>query len=181
MTIPRSSKLSVAVIGTRDPDADQLKAAEMVSFKLSRYFDCTIHTGAADGIDHVAMKACKPGMLHVYLPWLDYNWDLVPKHAKVTVYDPLVHQDWTKSLSLHPNPKKLTSAPRKLHARNYGICHGRDLVVAFPRNDGGGGTAQGIRIATQDKTPVIVRPSFAEFDLKELWLQTLSFSRIIPF
>lgn len=177
----RSSQPSVAIIGTRDPDGDQTKAAEMVAYKLSRHFDCTIHTGGADGIDHTAMVACKKGMLRVYLPWRGYNRDLIPEQAAVEIYDPRIHKDWTSSLSLHPTPSKLSNGPRCLHARNYGICHGRDLVVAFPRSDGGGGTAQGIRVARKEGIPLLVRKSLEEFDLNELWLQVLSLSRIVPF
>jgi DNA recombination-mediator protein A len=174
-------KPSVAIIGTRDPDADQIKAAETVAYKLSWHYDCTIHTGAAAGIDHAAMRACRRGNLYVYLPWKGYNRDLIPEHAIVEIYDPRAHKDWTASLVLHPASHKLANGPRSLHARNYGICAGRDLVLAFPRSDGGGGTAQGIRIANKYEAPVIVRPSFEEFSLDELMLQVLSASRIVPF
>lgn len=173
---------SVAIIGTRDPDSDQIKAAEMVSFKLSRHYDCTIHTGGAAGIDFAAMMACKKGMLRVYIPWKGYHTDLIPKHAVVEVYTPKMHHgDWSRSVSLHPNTGKLTESARRLHARNYGIVHGRDLVLAFPRSDSGGGTAQGMRIATREGTALIVRPSLKEFSLNDLWLQVLSLSRIVPF
>lgn len=172
---------SVAIIGTRDPDHDQLKAAELISFKLSRHFDCTIHTGGAIGIDFAAMVACKKGMLRVYAPWEGFHMDLIPRHATVEVYNPSVHATWTRSVAMHPAPQKLPDYARKLHARNYGIVHGRDLVVAFPQRNGGGGTAQGIRLAEAMGIPLIVRPCFAEFNLNELWLQVLSFSRIVPF
>jgi hypothetical protein len=137
----------VAIIGTRTPDKYQAEAAKDGARCVSE-IGCTVTTGAAFGIDTEAMTGATPGHLEVYLPWANYNSGLVPKHAKVTVYNPKIHIDWTASVKrYHPAPYVLTRGALALHARNFGIVNKAVAVVAFPDEKGEGGTAQGIRIA----------------------------------
>ncbi|TSA39542.1 hypothetical protein D4R30_00875 [archaeon] len=149
---------SVAIIGTRQPDTLQYQYAEELAEHLSHTFGVTIVTGGAYGIDQAAMAGALKPLLEVYLPWSTYNEHLVPADAgKIVVTNPTVHRQWFESVNrYHPNPAAVTTrGVRALHARNFGIVTGRDLVIAFPSDTGGGGTGQGIRIAEGESVPVL--------------------------
>lgn len=146
----------VAIIGTREPDQFQRHYALRLALTLSRDFGVTIVTGAAYGIDHAAMNGAIPGKLIAVLPWASYNQDIVPGWAKKRIYDPKRDLTWTESVRrYHPAPDKLTRGAFALHARNYGIIHKTCLTIAMPDDKGGGGTAQGIRIAKDLSIPVM--------------------------
>ena len=147
---------SVAIIGTRDPDANQDSTAHKLATYLSEQLCCTIKTGGAYGIDQAAMEGTAPGKLTVCLPWASYNSAIVPAHAIHLVYDKEIHTVWKDSVfQYHPAPLRLSGGAVALHARNYGIIEGCDLVVAMPNETGGGGTGQGIRVAKGLGIPVI--------------------------
>lgn len=171
----------IAVFGTRAPGGAVSQAvASLVNF-VSR-LGYTIRTGGAEGVDEAAMFATE-GRLEVMLPWATYNEALMGKVAAakkdlaITVYNPLFHQDWTKSVTdLHPYSKGLTRGPFALHARNYGIVAGSILGVAFPNyinNPNGGGTSQGIRIAKALGVPLIESPIGGEWTFESLLMRTL--------
>ena len=138
---------SFACIGTREPDAKQERiAAALVSMATAR--NGFVTTGAAQGIDLIAMQSAAEGRLHVYLPWESYNAGIIPVHAHRTVYDRVLHTAWTESvIKYHPAAARLSRGAFALHARNYGIVAPTQLVLAFPNEKGEGGTGQGIRIA----------------------------------
>jgi hypothetical protein len=148
--------LKVAIIGTRHADSTQRSIAAWASAALSTD-GFVISTGAADDIDSLAMAHCAPGRLAVYLPWASYNRHLVPRHARVTVYDQREHPQWSVSVEAnHPNPSALTRGAFALHARNYGIVEPPcALVIALPGKQDGG-TGQGMRIAKQLGIPLLV-------------------------
>jgi hypothetical protein len=55
----------------------------------------------------MVMQAAAPS-LEVYLPWAAYNRQIIPRAARVIVYDPYVHKTWTESVQLyHPPPPAL--------------------------------------------------------------------------
>lgn len=146
----------IAIIGTREPDVNQSIVAKNLAFSLTYLKGFVVKTGAAVGIDFIAMKASLVSQLEVYLPWGKYNMGAIPYGTKRVVYNPMVHRAWTESVTkFHPNPKALTNGAVCLHARNYGIVENCELVIAFPNAVGGGGTAQGIRIAKHLGIPVI--------------------------
>lgn len=137
----------VAIIGTRKPDENQ----ELAAFELARRLNSAgirTRTGAAFGVDNACMRGSVPSMLSVVLPWASYNREIVPAGCERIVFDPRVHDHWNKSVDkYHPKPSALTRGARALHARNFGIIEPCVAVVAMPDENGGGGTAQGIRIA----------------------------------
>lgn len=146
----------VAIIGTREPDPDQHRLARDLAALLSAGYGCTVATGGALGIDQAAMEGAEPGCLVVYLPWPSYNRAIIPPHARCIVADVRIHAAWFESVNVyHPAPARLSRGARALHARNYGIVHSSDLVLAFPNETGGGGTGQGIRLAQGMGIPVI--------------------------
>jgi hypothetical protein len=145
-----------AIIGSRTPDKAQEEVAYHLAWAITVIGGHTLRTGAAYGIDQKAMEGARPNHLEVFLPWSSYNRSIIPAGASVVVYTPSIHRDWTASVaSYHPNISALTHAAIALHARNFGIIHGCHGVVALPREDGGGGTAQGVRIANGLNIPVI--------------------------
>jgi len=148
-------KIEVAIIGSRDADDTQYEAAMGLAEGLSR-IGVYINTGGALRIDQAAMQGTIDGYLNVFLPWASYNAEIIPQHAKRTVYDSRIHTEWTISVQMfHPAPGRLTRGAFALHARNYGIIRPTKLVVAFPNETGGGGTGQGIRIAKHFGIPLI--------------------------
>lgn len=149
----------IAIIGTREPDGIQEIAAFELAFMLTLHYEIIVKTGAAMGIDHKAMQgaSCRiPILLEVVLPWDRYNHEIIPEGAKITVASSTRNPEWYRSVQdLHPAPYRLTTNARHLHARNYGIVEGTKLVVAMPNPKGGGGTAQGIRVARSLDIPVL--------------------------
>ncbi len=149
--------MDLAIIGTREPDANQIELAQEAAWILSSKYGVTIRTGGADGVDYLAMMNAEPGKLHVFLPWSNYNRDKIPSLAIRTVYDPKLNPLWTESVhKYHPNPAALTRGPLALHARNYGIVEGVDMCLALPGPNGTGGTGQGIRICRGLNIPIEV-------------------------
>ena len=149
--------ITVAIIGTRKPDVGQREYAELLAHRLSLNYEVTIATGGAVGIDEAAMRGALISRLVVYLPWASYNNYLLPRYATCVVAgDAETHPDWFASVeNYHPNPRALSRGMRALHARNFGIVSNSRLVLAFPSDDGGGGTGQGIRIAHGEGIPVM--------------------------
>jgi hypothetical protein len=147
--------LDLAIIGTREPDTFQAELAQEAAWAVSSQLGVKIRTGAADGIDSLAMKGTKPGLLNLFLPWSTYNQGKIPPLASRTVYDPKLHPLWTASVTkYHPNPKALSRGPFALHARNYGIVAGVTACLALPGPNESGGTAQGIRICRGMGIPI---------------------------
>lgn len=146
--IGRSAGDGYAIIGTREPDEEQSVVATQLAFAIAVIGGQKVRTGAANGIDHQAMLGTGGKNLQVFLPWRSYNSNLIPPMADIVVYDPVIHGEWTRSVSLyHPAAKRLSRGAFALHARNFGIIYGARGVIALPGPGGEGGTGQGIRIA----------------------------------
>jgi hypothetical protein len=170
--------LSLAIIGTREPDDFQYDTAEDLARYVSTEFGMRVRTGAANGIDHQAMKGTMAGKLDCCLPWFSYNRSIIPAHANCIVYDPWHDRAWSESVDKHhPNPDKLTRGARALHARNYGIIAPAYAALAFPGRGESGGTGQGIRIARDLGIPIYVRSrgemQGRETDVILTWLSAL--------
>lgn len=145
-----------AIIGTRDPDVAQAQVAYRLAWAIVHLGQHFVHTGAAYGIDQRAMEGTSGKNLKVFLPWSTYNTNIIPDLSVRVVYDPSIHRHWTSSVNrYHPAANRLSRGAFALHARNYGIVEGVSAVVALPREDGEGGTGQGIRIAKSLNIPVI--------------------------
>lgn len=160
--------MKVAVVGTRNPTSEQLDlCGRIVQVLMLIHPSVIISTGMAPGIDQKAVSEAFPNRLHLYLPWKSFEAQKIPVYAKVTVYDPKIHREWTDSVfKLHPAPDKLKSSYICLHARNYGILADQEWAsacIAFPRvkgygSDNLGGTGQAIRIADKLGIPKFVFP-----------------------
>ena len=149
--------MRLAIIGTRSPTRKQIEFAD-VAAEYAISLEHEIATGAAEGIDAVAIEAAerhkRVDLLHIYLPWSSFNSHLVPGRANVYVYTPGC--GWEESVyRLHPFSGELKPASFKLHARNYGIVAGADAVLALPGQEYGG-TNQGMRIAQDLAKPLRV-------------------------
>lgn len=158
LSVPQKSTEvdAYAIIGTRKPDEAQIEVAKTLAFAISCLRRFKVRTGAAYGIDKIAMEGTGGRNLEVYLPWESYNRDIIPPQATVVVYDPKVHVSWTASVKrFHPNPFILSHGATCLHARNFGIVSGCKGVIALPDETGGGGTGQGIRIAKALGIPIV--------------------------
>jgi hypothetical protein len=170
---------SVAVIGTRTPEKDEACAIYNLVTVLSS-LGYSISTGMAQGVDQVAAFAAVHG-LDVYLPWASYEEVALNElrklnpHLKVHVYNIHAAPDWTESVTkYHPAASSLTPGAFRLHARNYGIVAGRDLVVTLKSNrPGGGGTGQGIRIAKALGIPLVERVSGTDWNDVDLISEVL--------
>ena len=167
---------SIAIIGTREPDANQAGLASGLAEVLSVVHNWRISTGGAFGVDLAAMQGTAPGYLTVVLPWESYNLGIIPAHANRLVFNPRIHSKWADSVNqFHPAPDRLTRGARALHARNYGIVDGANIVVAMPDESGGGGTGQGIRVAKSLGIPVIqINRGSTIMSLDDLVRQVLS-------
>ena len=146
--VVEGNKAAYAIIGTREPDEFQAEIAFRLAWAISNLGNKIVRTGAANGIDKKTMDGTGGKNLEVFIPWHDYNRNTIPIGAYICVYNFADHGSWTDSVyNYHPNPSVLSRAAIALHARNFGIVGKAKAVIAFPRPDGGGGTAQGVRIA----------------------------------
>jgi hypothetical protein len=149
----------IAFIGTRDLPAvppaalDAYRQAALAAAARG----ATVVTGAAQGADQLAatLAISLGGRVHLVLPWEAYEyhwvrWALAHPGVTRAVYDPPEHAAWTESVfAHHPAGRKLAPGALALHARNFGIVSGADLVIALSKDCAGrhGGTAQGLRVA----------------------------------
>lgn len=124
-------------------------------------------TGGAEGVDQAAMLGASLGaaangldlkdVLTIYLPWKDYNAELLPAGARIVVggWD---EEDYRLG-RLHPAFDRVKSI-QKLMLRNAQIIRAADSVTALPRLDAQGmvtgGTAHGVSCANNLKKPLIL-------------------------
>lgn len=162
----------IAMIGCRD-----LAALEEIHPELVQLFrqvaawvahaGRALHTGAAPGADQAAAAEALAagGHVHLFLPdarfqvgWRRRLLAVYPERIVETIYDPERHPNWGVSVDLyHPNPKALTPAAERFHARNFGIVSGCGAVIALPKGPEPaewGGTGQGMRIALATGMPL---------------------------
>jgi hypothetical protein len=151
----------VAFIGSRD--LSQFSAEQLTLYK-STVLACVQHgyaivTGACSGADQIAAETALEagGKVLLVAPWNGYEREWIKilfdrygdAQVRTEFYEPKIHQKWTDSvLKLHPQGGRLKDSHVALHARNFGIVGRSTVVVALPNYEkGGGGTAQGLRVA----------------------------------
>lgn len=141
--------MRIACIGSRDITPLQEELFEAIGEWIvseGHY----ISSGAADGSDASFMiggNKVAPERVIAYLPWPKYNNQYIHPGNRV-LYQP--YPQWEElSKPFHGAWDKLSQGARKLMARNWGIVHRADKVIALlnHRKPGGGGTGQGWRIA----------------------------------
>ncbi len=130
-----------------------------------------LHTGAAQGADQAyavgALIAGGKVMLH--LPWETYEqlWirearSRFPDQVRTGSVERSPHYEKAESsvFVFHPAAQRLPRSVILLHARNYNVVcpYGNDhpvrFVVAIP-GPSGGGTMQGVRLASAFHIPVV--------------------------
>ena len=160
----------VAFIGTRTFETlpNNLRQLFCDAARYAATNGVTVVTGAAVGADQAAAHAALEagGHVRLVLPWPRYEAAWVndvhlahPGRTELVVYRPELHEEWTRSVfTYHAAANKLSRGALMLHARNYGIIAGAQVVITVPRSlTRFGGTGQGIRIAHGLKTPVYPR------------------------
>lgn len=149
-----------AGIGSRSTPSDLIALMEMISKKLNDS-GFLLRSGGADGADSAFEKFSSNK--EIFLPWDGFNGY---QHDGESYFDYLQCPGWSIAKqsveAFHPNPKKLSSAGRRLMARNAMQILGRDCktpadVVICWTKDGKevGGTSQAIRIARAKNIPVL--------------------------
>ena len=141
-----------AGIGSRKTPEDILKKMRVLGFVFAEA-GYILRSGGADGADTAFEQGCRAadGKREIFLPWKDFN-----KNGSELFPPSPAAFDMAKQF--HPAWDKLSTAGKKLHARNSHQVMGRDLttpvsfVLCYAE---GGGTEQAIRIATAAKIPVI--------------------------
>lgn len=89
----------------------------------------------------------------LYLPWPTYNNEYIIKGNKVA-FRPF-HEWFGPASQFHGGWDNLGQGGKKLMARNYGIVHKADAVLAYLNHNkrSGGGTGHGWRVAEHFKIP----------------------------
>lgn len=145
--------MRIAIIGTRNPTEPQIHRIKSIIDTISiKYPNSQIISGCAVGIDSIALTYAFNKNLYTIgcIPWKGFN-PLVQEFCKEiinlsTVSDALRIAAMESITKYHPNPKAVNRTASLLHARNYLIINAANLVIAAPK-DMGGGTMQGVRIA----------------------------------
>lgn len=157
---------SYAGIGKRRLTSREADLIRRIGAQLARD-GFVLRTGAAPGADQEfaegALAAagdvvlCLPSSRHEKA-WVD---DAGARYGAQVSVESLRNDDHEAMRSVaeyHPIGDRLEGYTVRLHARNYRIVVGPagpvSFVIAWPR-EGGGGTAQGIRIAEKRKIPIL--------------------------
>ena len=107
-----------------------------------------LHSGNASGSDaaFAAGGNARPELVHLHLPWPSYNAEqVVPGNV---LHNALDEQLMQLAKSAHPVWSHLRQGSKKLMTRNASIVQTSDVVVAFQKSEGSGGTAHSLRIAS---------------------------------
>ena len=158
--------MRIAVIGSRDiPDnVRELMVTVGTNLVGDGHW---LTSGNADGSDAAWAEggnSVDPTKVIIYLPWATYNSDYLVEGNRVLKAP---KPEWfDKAAQFHPNWHNLKQGARRLMARNYGIVHKADAVLAYLNHNkqGGGGTGHGWRIAEHLKIPrfdVATNPNIA--------------------
>lgn len=165
--------MRIACIGSRALNEGDLHTC----FQLGEFIanqGGEIHSGNAEGADQAFANGANtvdPERVHLHLPWASFNHSAVV--AGNVAHLPVEGSGFEMTAAkYHPRWKYLKQGARKLHIRNVSIvvwpCV-KDLVLAFPsQKAGGGGTGQGIRIATGLGIEVIDLNGLTREDLSNL-------------
>lgn len=137
----------IACIGSRVLFPDEKELCFNIGKSLVQKGYC-IKSGNAIGADQSyasGANSVNPQSVYIYLPYPKYNRDkIVPGNYFMENPNP----EWFNVAAFyHSNWGSLSQGIRKLHARNVGIVDGVEFVIAFPNQQGGGGTGMGMRIA----------------------------------
>jgi len=115
-----------------------------------------ISSGNAEGSDQMFASggnSIKPENVIIYLPWKTYETYHLNLNNKIC-YEP--KKEWFElTAPFHGGWNNLSQGAKRLMARNYGIIHRADKVIALlnHKKQGGGGTGQGWRIAESLNIP----------------------------
>lgn len=145
----------IACIGSREITLEQSELfAQIGEYIVSQGW--YLSSGNADGSDSAFAKGAnkiKPENVILYLPWQSYNIQHINPKNRILGSPFPEWEDLTKPF--HGAWDKLSQGGRKLMARNYGIIHRADKVIALLNHSkpGFGGTGQAWRIAESLKIP----------------------------
>lgn len=159
----------IAGIGSRDLFDEQLEICE----KLGQWIvHCghELHSGGARGADQNFAQGgnhVDPTKVFIHLPWLSYERDAIVLGNHVDIMASMnfpeqqTYEEYAQAH--HPAWNRLTNGGKLLHARNGRILFPNgypgqpvDLVIAWPSASlGGGGTGQGIRMASAARIPLV--------------------------
>ena len=157
---------SYAGIGKRRLTRREADLIRRIGSQLARD-GFVLRTGAAPGADQEfaegALAAagdvvlCLPSSRHEKT-WVDSVGERYGAQVRVETLRNDDHEAMQSVAEYHPIGDRLKGYTVRFHARNYRIVVGPtttvDFVVAWPR-PGGGGTAQGIRIAEKLNIPIL--------------------------
>lgn len=148
--------MRVACIGSRDMDTKQVSWCRQIGALIATN-GFELHSGNALGADQSFAAGANqehPELVHLHLPWASYEVGAVQARNHVSVY-PFGNMKFYMDIAeeAHPRWDLLKQAVRKLHTRNSSILVPNqvdvDICIAWPSaKRGGGGTGQGMRIAT---------------------------------
>ena len=148
-----------AGIGSRETPTNVLQVMSDIAvlMAIDGHICCT---GAAKGADQAFANGANRvrGAIELSLPWSTYEnaWVESINNKRILIYTEKAHIAAANSVyRYHPYADKLKQGAFKLHARNYLIIEGCELVICWT-TDGkdSGGTGQGIRIAESLGIPV---------------------------
>lgn len=148
----------IACVGNRDISGQVAALLRGIGAEIVRR-DWELHSGNANGSDaaFAAGGNSRPELVHLHLPWPSYNAEQIV--AGNVLHDALSEQLMQLAKSAHPVWSHLGQGSKKLMTRNASIVQTSDVVVAFQKSEGSGGTSHSLRIASALGRPVIrVRP-----------------------
>ena len=146
-----------AGIGSRETPRPVLHLMAGVAVRLA-LADIALRSGGADGADSAfewGADQVDAGLKQIFLPWAGFNKRRSP-------FDQPTEAMRDLAAAHHPAWGRLTSAARKLHARNSAQilgpaleCPARDVICWTPGGASVGGTGQALRLAAAYGVPVI--------------------------
>lgn len=165
--------MKVACIGSRELSTTQLQVCEVIGRFIAN-LGGEVHSGNADGADGAFARGANsvdPNLVHLHLPWPNFNREAIRKGNHVHL--PLAQSHFEATAAkYHPRWDNLSQGAKKLHTRNVSIVvHPsiKDLVLAWPSNRvGGGGTGQGMRIAEGKGVDLVDLKDFGPKELHDL-------------
>ena len=144
--------MRVACIGSRNLRADQLELCEWIGRRLVERGNQVV-TGGARGADQAFMRGAASvdaSQLTVHVPWTSYEAGSRPTRCHVTSVADDVTSREIELAGLHPAYDRLGQGAQKLMWRNARIVLDCEVVIAWPRREGGqilGGTVHGMTVA----------------------------------
>jgi predicted Rossmann fold nucleotide-binding protein DprA/Smf involved in DNA uptake len=162
----------VAIIGTRQPTADQIGFINQFLSKLDPE-KVEVISGCCEGVDDIALTMAKTRGFKTIgvVPWRKYNphiqakCDVIISDRDVDLETRLAAKE--SVFKYHPNPHACSDGAILLHSRNYLIVFKSDVTLACPKNMTGG-TMQGVRICVDKGIQlVVVKEDGTEADRSE--------------